>query len=454
MRFRKGRTLLSGLALSLSLIFDWTGAAADPIPSGWQASNVSPIAFLKIPGPRTFKLGIKPHNGRWYLFVADGLGGPTSLDRPDTGFSVVDVTDPAKARLLTQVYVPRGDGQITLDGNLLIAGQQLDQPPPSATEAEKRRRSDMATLFDISDPEHPTKISTWNSEGWGTHRNGYPGGKYAFMSAFLPGFRGNTTVLVILDVTDPKNPHEVGRWWRKGQATDEQPGPIRNGHHGPALLQPDGKTLTVGEVPGVTNLDISDPAHPRPVGEILFSPLPDLGQQAIHTVAPLPNGFLTVSVEPSAQGCENESPSFAAVVDNRDFAHPRLVSYYPRPKPPAGAPYRSFCEKEGRFGPHNVNTEFHETGVEPPSDRVFMTYFNAGLRLFDVADPHFPTEIGWFLPKMGAWKDGARGLEDVLVDTRGYAYVTDGQQGLWVVRYTGKAPRAPASGDTTARRHR
>jgi hypothetical protein len=435
------RTLLTGVVMAACA---GLSAWADPIPTGWQASNVKPVAFLNVPGPRTFKLGIKPHNGRWYLFVADGQGGPTSLDRPDTGFSLVDVTDPAKPRLVTQVYVQRGDGQLTLDGDLLIAGQQLNLPPADAPDSVTHRRSDMASLFDISDPEHPKKISVWNAEGWGTHRNGYPGGKYAFMSAWVPGFHGNdTTILIILDVSDPTKPHEVGRWWRKGHANGETPGPIRYGHHGPALLQPDGKTLTVGYVPGVTNLDISDPAHPKPIGEILFSPLPDLGQQAIHTVAPLPNGHLTVSVEPSAQGCEAESPSFAAVVDNRDFSRPKLVGYYPRPLPPPGAPYRTFCQKEGRFGPHNVNTEFHEAGVEPPSSRVFMTYFNAGLRVFDVSDPHFPSEIGWFLPRMGAWKDGVRGLEDVLVDTRGYAYLTDGQQGLWVVRYTGKAVAQP-----------
>ena len=34
-------------------------------------------------------------------------------------------------------------------------------------------------------------------------------------------------------------------------------------------------------------------------------------------------------------------------------------------------------------------------------------------------------------------------LEDVLVDTRGYIYVTDKQWGLWILRYTGPDQPAP-----------
>ena len=33
--------------------------------------------------------------------------------------------------------------------------------------------------------------------------------------------------------------------------------------------------------------------------------------------------------------------------------------------------------------------------------------------------------------------------EDVLVDTRGYIYVTDKQWGLWILRYTGPDQPAP-----------
>jgi hypothetical protein len=141
-----------------------------------------------------------------------------------------------------------------------------------------------------------------------------------------------------------------------------------------------------------------------------------------------------VNTEPSAPGCGKENASFAAIVDNADPARPRPVSFYPRPRPEPGTGLRSFCDREGRFGPHNVNTELHQDGVQQTAPVVYMTYFNAGLRMFDVSDPYAPVEIGWFLPKIGPWSEGKRGLEDVLVDS-GHIFATDGREGgVWVLR--------------------
>jgi hypothetical protein len=42
-------------------------------------------------------------------------------------------------------------------------------------------------------------------------------------------------------------------------------------------------------------------------------------------------------------------------------------------------------------------------------------------------------------------RDFVTQTEDVLVDTRGYIYVTDKQWGLWILRYTG--PNQPAPTD-------
>jgi hypothetical protein len=54
---------------------------------------------------------------------------------------------------------------------------------------------------------------------------------------------------------------------------------------------------------------------------------------------------------------------------------------------------------------------------------------------------------GWFIPPQPSKRAGPlpRDLvtqsEDVLVDTRGYVYVTDKQWGLWILRYTGRSTR-------------
>jgi len=423
---------------------------ANAMPGGWTSQAVEPIGYVDLDAIRTFKLGLKRVGDRWFLFV--GEGGSGIQER--TGFRVVDVTDPAKPRSVMHVPVPVGDGQITLNGDLLIAGTQLPFPPPAAGgsieypfKGAPAEPTALASFYDISDPSRPKKLSDWVTSGWATHRNSYPGGKYAYMAAWVPGYRGQS-VLVTLDVSDPSKPREVGRWWMPGQREDEPEVAPPSGYHGAPILSADGKMLTLAYTPSLVNLDISDPANPKLLGRLDFSPLAELGTQAMHSVVPLTGTLLHVSTEPSRQGCGNESLAFAAVVDNADPAKPKLLSYYPRPVPAPESGLRSFCEKEGRFGPHNVVTELHQEAVKQTAPLVFQTYFNAGLRVYDTSDPYVPKEVGWFLPQIGPWSEGHRGPEDVIADTRGNIFVSDGRAGgIWVLRYTGPEPAQPAPGE-------
>lgn len=63
-------------------------------------------------------------------------------------------------------------------------------------------------LWDISDPVNPKLQSHWKGGLEGTHRNIYPGGKYAYLAAKITGYRNY--VLVILDVSNPKKPVIAG----------------------------------------------------------------------------------------------------------------------------------------------------------------------------------------------------------------------------------------------------
>ena len=56
-------------------------------------------------------------------------------------------------------------------------------------------------LWDISDPLNPKQLSHWKTGATGTHRDGYPGGRYVNLAARLPGYEGE--ILVFLDVSDP-----------------------------------------------------------------------------------------------------------------------------------------------------------------------------------------------------------------------------------------------------------
>jgi hypothetical protein len=237
-----------------------------------------------------------------------------------------------------------------------------------------------------------------------------------------------------------------------GQKAGEPKGEGPEGFHGPATISPDGRTAAMAYSPAVINLDVSDVANPKPIGKLTLSPpFNAAGAPSLHTVLPLwDRNLLYVNSEAIAERC-NEALNFAGLIDNKNPARPRLISLFPVPVPPKNAPYRNFCEKGGRFGPHNVNQEIHLPDVEKPGNLIYLTYFNAGLRIHDIKDPLLPVETGWFIPPQPSERAGPlpRDLvtqtEDVLVDTRGFIYVTDKQWGLWVLRYTG--PDQPAATD-------
>ena len=136
--------------------------------------------------------------------------------------------------------------------------------------------------------------------------------------------------------------------------------------------------------------------------------------------------------------------NFAAVVDIADPTRPFLLSVLPQPQPPPGASYGSFAEKGGWSGPHNSNLLQHNPDVQRQGDLFYLAHFNAGLRVYDVSNRRNPREVGYFLPpdprrRYGPMPEGAlvTQSEDVVVDRRGFIYVTDKNQGLWVLRYTG-----------------
>jgi hypothetical protein len=121
------------------------------------------------------------------------------------------------------------------------------------------------------------------------------------------------------------------------------------------------------------------------------------------------------------------------------------MALFPQPLPPSDWPIKSFCERGGRFGPHNQNTLLHNPFVQPQGNLVYLTYFNAGLRIYDTSTPTAPREVGYFLPpdpthRYGVFPKGklVAQTEDVLVDRRGFIYITHKNQGLYILRYTGK----------------
>ena len=444
-----GALLASATLLLAARGYEAPGPARRSLAKGFEL-----VGYHALDGRPAFKLALQVVNGRWYLYTSHFW---------DSGWSVLDVTDPAQPELLT--FVPGPPNTATLqvqvaDGLLLAA---LEKPATELLHFAPwravawllvesllhgprylpwRPSASGVLVFDVREPARPIRLGAWDPGGTGTHRNFYAGGRYAHLAANRPGSRGHA--YVILDLADRAHPVEVGSWALPEQDVASGVAPAREGYylHGPAEVRGARAYLPYG-VGGAIVLDVSDPARPREVGRLL--PDASLGStQGVHSFVPVPERRLAViNSEAHAEDCiADPGRPYAAVVDLADESRPRLLSFFPEPEPPPGAPPGFFCARGGRAGPHN---QHHDNGLPHlfhSADLVYLAHFNAGLRLYDTSDPEHVREVAWFLPPDPEERHGlfptrlVAQTEDVIVDARGYAYFTDKNQGLYVVRRT------------------
>ena len=83
-----------------------------------------------------------------------------------------------------------------------------------------------------------------------------------------------------------------------------------------------------------------------------------------------------------------------------------------------------------RVGAHNI----HENTPGPytwKSDQIILgTFFNAGVRAFDISNPYQPKEVGYFVPPASPQSPtGFSSINDVLVDEREIVYTVDRERG-------------------------
>jgi hypothetical protein len=171
---------------------------------------------------------------------------------------------------------------------------------------------------------------------------------------------------------------------------------------------------------GMVILDVSDLARPR-----ILSHLTWVEGGHTHTCLPLPGrSLVVVTDEAITEGCAGPA-HMVRVVDVADETDPRVLSICPVPE-------GGFCERGLRFGAHNL----HEN--RPHSYRserlMFATYFNAGLRVYDLADPAVPVEIAHWLPECPPGQQACQ-INDVFVGEDHLIYVTDRVNGgVYILR--------------------
>ncbi len=366
------------------------------------------------------------------------------------GFSVIDVSDPRNPKAVNYIAAPENTWNIHLQthDDLLLVIHAKDMFASAEFQDEKayykgalgtkvggdtkqaRNWSAGVAVYDISKPAAPRRIGFMPVDGGGPHRIWYVGGRWAYVSALLDGF--TDCILLIIDMQDPTKPQEVGRYWLPGMnaAAGETPSwaPTRRYglHH--AIVHGD-TAYAAWRDAGMAVIDVADRSKPKLIVHRNWSP-PFGG--GTHNCLPLPDRDLLVVADEAVLDNQEDGLKLIWVMDNREVSNPVSISTFPTP---AEADY---AKKGAHFGPHNVHE--NRPGSFVSSERIFATYQNAGIRVFDIRDQYRPMEVAAFVPPRPArLVDPRPGRPqviqscDIFVDKNGLIYSNDYNGGLYIL---------------------
>ena len=184
---------------------------------------------------------------------------------------------------------------------------------------------------------------------------------------------------------------------------------------------------------GLTVLDVSDPTKPKLLAHRNFDP-PFGG--GTHSPLPLPDrNILVLGEEPTTANC-SEGLRYIWMIDIHEPSNPVSIATFPQP---AEADY---CAKGGSFGPHNLHE--NRPGSFQSSRLIFATYYNAGVRVYDIENAFQPREVAFYVPANPTHMFDPRPNRpqviqscDCYVDRNGLMYLTDPNAGLNILQFEG-----------------
>jgi hypothetical protein len=262
------------------------------------------------------------------------------------------------------------------------------------------------------------------------HHLWFVDGRYVHLSGgaadFTPRHRKDDQGYRIVDVHNPTRPREVGRWWLPGTRNgDAEPPPARHPTfdtgfraHNTNVYPRRPDRAYIGYIDGgAIVLDISDLAHPRLVSRWDYHP-PFPG--FTDTLLLLFDRQLLVVSDESTADAAADWPKLVWVLDAHEETNLVPISTCPLP------PVDTFAGHGGRFGAHDLHENRPAPGSWVSETAIVGTFFNGGVRAFDLSDPFRPEEVAFHVPPPR--RRSPRGpiqLNDVFVDERGIVYSVD-----------------------------
>jgi hypothetical protein len=383
----------------LSLIAGNSAVAGGPGTRPDRTRNLELVASHDLGGAGfntdVWALGKYAYVGTWGVFGAVCPAG---------GVKVIDISKPANPKLVNTIPAPFGtqtndvkaariDSKHFHGDVLAVSNEDCDVGGARGVE-----------FWDVSNPLSPVYLSRygpasafdippdWLSIGFGVH-NTYifkqKGRTYlglvvdgAEIFQFLFGIAVADMVgdFRILDITDPKNPVEVGDWGLvknlgqdpfAGQGTDSV---LRLIHD---VWVENGIAYVSYWDGGLVLLDVSDPSDPKLISQTNY---PSSEEGNTHVAVPARGGNLVIT------GDEDFTPGpwgFMRIFDTSDPTAPKQISTFATPNTLAAPP------PVGDYSMHNVVVR---------GNTLYVSWYSDGVRVIDISDPYNPREIGSYVP--------------------------------------------------------
>ncbi len=347
-------------------------------------------------------------------------------------FTAVDVTDPRRPKVVVQTDMPHANvrsNSLEVSGNLMAVAYQVSTPGLAPAGFD---------LFDISEPERPRLLSHFDASAphsRGAHCLWFVDGQTVHMACsdpeLVPRNQKDDQIYRIVDVSNPTSPKAVGRWHLPGTMEgDDAPPPERlapqfdsgfRAHNTNVFPERPDRCYLAYLDGGAFIMDISDLSNPKPISRFVNSP-PFKG--FTHTALPLFERNLLIVSDETVQDDAADWPKLVWVVDMSDERN--LVSISTLPMPPVDV----FKHRGGRYGAHNVHENTPVPGSWKSEDIIVCSFFNGGIRAYDIRDPFSPKEVAYFVPDAPAGTPvGSIQFNDVFVDDRGIVFAVDRHAG-------------------------
>jgi hypothetical protein len=336
---------------------------------GTAADGYAPLGRVQVPGAAE---------------AVVGDDGTRAYVAAETGFAVVDVSDPAAPSVLVErrgLLSDREDGPMGGIKDVKVDGDRLLVAGPANPNSEVPNG---VAVFDVAAPADPALVG-FHETAYNVH-NCYLDGGVAYLSNGPAGTR--------VDVVDVggDDPAEIARWTPTDHDAfyeDVNRG-NRNVHD---VYVQDGRAYLATWDAGTFVLDVSDPADPTYVTHVSDyerEQLPDLGR-AERLLPPGNHHYAQPSDDGSLLAVGRESWDF----ENVDGG-PGGITLWDVSDPADPV-------ERATIGPERVRDETFRDGLWTTShnfdlvgDRLYSSWYQAGLKIHDVSDPANPELLAWW----------------------------------------------------------